>query len=79
MGVAANWCAQTVVQQTPKQTRRCGQLFHTLMFGNVLVLALLRNEFTIILIRDVVSTLGKLDKDGGLGETTALAKLIGSL
>ena len=48
------------------------------MFGNVLVLALLRNEFTIILIRDVVSTLGKLDKDGGLGETTALAKLIGS-
>ena len=48
------------------------------MFGNVLVLALLRNEFTIILIRDVVSTLAKLDKDGGLGETTALAKRIGS-
>ena len=49
------------------------------MFGNVLVLALLRVEFTIILIRDVVSTLRKLVKDAGLGETTALAKLIGNL
>ena len=44
------------------------------MFGTVLVLALLSVEFTIILIRDVVSTLVKLDKDGGLEETTALTK-----
>ena len=67
------------MQQTVLQRKGCRQLFHTLMFGNVLVLALLSVEFTIILITDVVSTLRKLVKDAGLGETTALAKLIGNV
>ena len=75
---AANWYAQTVVTYTPKKTNICRWLFHTLMFGNVFVLAELRNEFTTILIRNVVSTLAKLDKEGGLEETTASAKLITS-
>ena len=47
------------------------------MFGNVLVLALLSVEFTIILITDVVSILRKLVKDAGLEEITALAKMNG--
>ena len=49
------------------------------MFGNVLVLALLCVEFTIVLITDAVSILGKLVKDAGLEEITALAKLIGNV
>ena len=49
------------------------------MFGNVLVLALLGVEFTIVLITDAVSILGKLVKDVGLEEITALAKLTGHL
>ena len=49
------------------------------MFGNVLVLALLKDEFTITLITNAVSSQRKLVKDAGLGEITALAKNIGDV
>ena len=50
-----------------------------MMSGNVLALSLLVVEFTIIRITDAVSILRKMGKDAGLGETTALAKLIGNV
>ncbi len=77
--VAANWVSKTAVKQIVLQKKECRQLFHTLMLGNALVLALLKDEFTITRITNAVSSQHKLVKDAGLGAIPELAKWIGNV